>query len=237
MKGGYKPFFCYTFIFFNIAIFAVQLSTPGYLVCDYAVVPTDILAGKNMHTLLTSMFLHGGWMHLIGNMLFLWVFADNIEAVIGNFKFLAFYIVGGLVGTFAHIYMEAWGSDFSAVNCCIPCLSDMNCKDAASICAGYIPSLGASGAISAVMGAYIVLFPRSRVKVLFLVFTFYVPAIFFLGFWFAEQLIAGVGSIGPVGPSAGVAWWAHIGGFVFGLIIGFLNRDKMSLYERVYTEE
>ena len=228
VQGGFRPFFSYGLILVNVSIFLVQVSVPGNLVCEFATIPRDVVSGTNQITLLTSMFLHGGWMHLIGNMLFLWVFADNIEAIVGNFKFIIFYLLGGLFASAVHIFFDLHNAGSASLNCCIPCASAVACADPAILCPGYIPSLGASGAISAVMGAYIVMFPRSRVKMLFFVFPFYLPAIYFLGFWFAEQLIAGMGSIGPLNAqTTGVAWWAHIGGFVFGVIFGFLNRDRM----------
>ena len=223
VKGGAKPLISYSFIGFNIAVFFLQLGTPGNLVCEFATIPSDVVNGSNLYTLLTSMFLHGGWMHLIGNMLFLWVFADNIEAIVGNIAFLIFYVLGGLFASGVHIFFEFMTSA-DMINCCRPCLSDIACQGANSICAGSIPSLGASGAISAVMGAYIVMFPKSRIKTLFFISIIYVPAFVFLGFWFLQQLISGVGSLGPLNAQgAGVAWWAHIGGFVFGLLYGFFK--------------
>ena len=229
VKGGYKPLFSYSLIALNIVIFFIQITTPGNLICDYASIPRDIVEGQRMFTLFTSMFLHGGWMHLVGNMLFLWIFADNIEAIIGNKNFIIFYIIGGLFSAVAHIAIDIYsGAGVSTTQCCMPCGSQVVCQHADALCAGSIPALGASGAISAVMGAYIVMFPKSRIKVLFFIMTFEVAAVYFLGFWFAEQLFSGVGSIGPLaGTGGGVAWWAHIGGFIFGLIFGILNREKI----------
>jgi membrane associated rhomboid family serine protease len=143
------------------------------------------------------MFLHGGWMHLIGNMLFLWIFSDNIEATIGNTKFVLFYLVGGIVAGLVHIYFNL-GSE--------------------------IPAVGASGALSAVLGAYIVMFPRSRVRGYFFFFRVNVPAFLFLGFWFYQQSSAGYASL-QQSSAEGIAWWAHIGGFVFGVISGFYFRS------------
>jgi membrane associated rhomboid family serine protease len=145
------------------------------------------------------MFLHGSWMHLLGNMLYLWIFADNIEAVIGNFRFLMFYLAGGLI---AGIMQVAIAPDSA------------------------IPCIGASGAISAVMGAYIVMFPKSRIRMLFLIFffIFYIPAWVFLGYWFIQQIGSGLGVLGA--DTGGIAWWAHIGGFVFGLVSGYYYRIR-----------
>jgi len=138
VKGGYFPAFSYFFIFLNVAVFLFQVSMPeGQLnsfVDHFGSIPVEITHGEDWYTLITSMFLHGSWMHLIGNMLFLWVFADNIEATIGNLNFLLFYILGGLAAAAGHIYFN-WNSP--------------------------VPTIGASGAISAVMGTYLVLFPNS----------------------------------------------------------------------------
>lgn len=203
VKGGHFPIFSYGFIVLNVAIFLFQASLPqGQLsafIYEYGSIPAETTQGQDLFTLFTSMFLHGGWMHLIGNMLFLWVFADNIEATIGNFRFLIFYLLGGLAAHAAHIYFN-FNSE--------------------------IPTVGASGAISAVMGAYLVMFPTSRVKVLFILFTFRVPALLFLGFWIWQQWMNGTAALNiPTAESAGVAWWAHIGGFVFGAIAGFYYRS------------
>jgi membrane associated rhomboid family serine protease len=139
-------------------------------------------------------------MHLIGNMLFLWVFADNIEATIGNGRFLFFYIFGGLAAHAAHIYFN---------------MDSM------------VPTVGASGAISAVMGAYLVMFPTSRIKMLFIVFTFRIPALLFLLFWIWQQWLNGAAALNvQTAESVGVAWWAHIGGFVFGVVAGIYYRTK-----------
>ena len=228
VQGGFKPYFSYSLIALNIGIFLLQVLTPGQLVCDFATIPLEVSEGQRLFTLFTSMFLHGGWMHLIGNMMFLWIFADNIEAVIGNKSFIIFYIAGGLFSAAAHAGIDIWtGSGGALAGCCMPCTAADGCKTAATFCAGSIPSLGASGAIAAVMGAYIVMFPKSRIKVLFFIMVFEISAIYFLGFWFAEQFFSGIGAIGPMAEtSGGVAWWAHIGGFVFGLAFGFMNKDK-----------
>jgi len=235
VKGGFKPIFAYSLIAINIVIFFLQLSVEGNLVCEFATIPAEISRGRELHTLISSMFLHGGWMHLIGNMLFLWVFADNIEAVVGNVKFIIFYILGGLFASGAHIALELLvGGDGSLASCCMPCGIGAECTAADNLCAGSIPSLGASGAISAVMGAYLVMFPKSTIKVLIFLWTVRISAIMFLGLWFLEQLMSGIGGLSVVSAqSAGVAWWAHIGGFVFGLAYGWLNRDLTKGLNRV----
>lgn len=202
VKGGHFPFFSYSFIALNVAIFLFQVNMPPAalqaFVFDYGAIPYETVRGQDLSTLFTSMFLHGGWMHLIGNMLFLWVFADNIESTIGHVRFLIFYLLGGLAAHAAHIYFN-WNSE--------------------------IPTVGASGAISAVMGAYLVMFPVSRIKVLFFLFTFRVPALLFLGFWIWQQWLSGTAALDvPTAESSGVAWWAHIGGFAFGLVAGLYYR-------------
>jgi membrane associated rhomboid family serine protease len=231
VTGGYKPIFSYLFIAFNILVFLLQISVEGNLVCEFSTIPYNIIKGEDYLTLITSMFMHGGWMHLIGNMLFLWVFADNIEAKIGNLYFVIFYVAGGLAASFAHILASTLGAETGQIACFL-CDTTSPCSDNATPHSSVIPSLGASGALSAVMGAYLVMFPKSKIKVLILLFfrSFFVPAFVFLGLWFVQQLISGFGSIGPANTaSQGVAWWAHIGGFVFGLIGGiFLKKWYIS---------
>ena len=190
VQGGSKPLFSYTLILINVLVFGYEIMlTPDQsemMVTTYGAIPQEIIQGQDMYTLLSCMFLHGGWMHLIGNMLFLWVFADNIEAVVGTFNFMIFYIIGGVAASAIHIFFNPYSE---------------------------VPMVGASGAISAVMGAYLIMFPSSRIKVLILIFftTTYVPALFFLGIWIVQQLVAGVGSLNPTtAESAGVAWWAHM---------------------------
>lgn len=229
VKGGYFPFVSYTFIALNIVAFLFQLSFPNALVCEYGCIPNQIASGQDYITLFTSMFMHGDWMHLIGNMLFLWVFADNIEATVGNIPFLGFYVLGGLAASFAHIYLSY---DLSAAigECCNICGNGgIRCTEGIPVCSGSVPSVGASGAISAALGAYLVMFPKSKVKILvvYIFRTFHIPAIFCISVWFIMQIIPGLGALGgEASASGGVAWWAHIGGFVFGLVAGFFARDK-----------
>ena len=227
VQGGYKPIFTYTFIGLNILVFIAQMSIPGNGICTFGAIPSDILAGHNYLTLFTSMFMHGGFMHIIGNMLFLWVFADNIEATVGSLPFIVFYFLGGLAAHAAHIYLGTGGSELLA-NCCAPCAA-MDCSTAVAMCPGSIPTVGASGAISAVLGAYLVMFPKSKVKMLVIYFfsSFRVPAFLFLGFWIGQQLLAGIAQLGPeTVATSGVAWWAHIGGFAFGVVAGFFAREQ-----------
>jgi len=236
VQGGYKPIITYSFIIINIVVFINQVLTPGNLVCEYSVIPTDIMSGKSYHTLITSLFMHGSWMHLIGNMLFLWVFADNIEAKIGSYKFFIFYIAGGLFASFAHIYFTTLGVSLADITC-FPCLEQNNCPSE-NVYSATIPSLGASGSISAVMGTYLLMFPKSKIKMLVVIFfrSFHVPAFLFLGFWFIQQLFSGMGTLNPdTAAGTGVAWWAHIGGFVFG--VAFAIYIKFYLLRHKKTTE
>lgn len=220
--GGARPYFSYGFILLNVIIFLIQLSSPGNLVCEFATIPNDIANGEGYYTILSSMFLHGGWMHLAGNMLFIWIFADNVESTIGNLSFLIFYLLGGVAGSLGHLFFETGGAEVLQ-NCCMICPSLNECENA---CPGSIPSLGASGAISAVLGAYLVMFPKSKIKIWAFIITFRWPAFIFLGLWFIEQMVSGLGALGP-SVSGGVAWWAHIGGFVFGVACGFFFKSKV----------
>ncbi len=225
--GGHKAYVSYSLIVINIAIFIVQYTTPGHLVCEFSAIPFDIIQGDRYYTLISSMFLHGSWLHLLGNMVFLWVFADNIEAKIGSFKFIAFYLIGGIIANYAHIYFSSYNTDLSQIQC-LPCSMFMPCDEyTTSIATAVIPTLGASGAIAAVLGAYLVMFPKSRIKILvmFLFRSFELPAIAFLGIWFLQQLFYGIGSLSSTfqGDDS-VAWWTHIGGFVFGLAFGIFYR-------------
>ena len=167
----------------------------------WGLVPADFWHGGSLGhwlSLFTSMFMHGGWWHLISNMLALYIFGDNVEDHLGHFRYLLFYLFGGLAASAAHLVAS----------------SDSP-----------IPTVGASGAIAAVLGAYLVLFPRARVVTLIPVFYFLriveVPALIYLGFWFISQLFNGLFALAAadVLQSGGVAWWAHIGGFVFGLAL------------------
>lgn len=205
VKGGHFPLFSYGFILLNCIVFFLELQqmnagTFEQFIDTYGAIPAKITSGQDYFTLFTSMFLHADWLHIISNMLFLWVFADNIEAIVGNFRFVIFYLLGGLAAHAGHIYFNMDSS---------------------------IVTVGASGAISAVMGAYLVMFPSSKVKVLILIFVTRVPAFLFLGFWIWQQFM-GVGKLDAAtqADTGGVAWWAHIGGFVFGVLAGFYFRGS-----------
>jgi rhomboid family protein len=173
---------------------------------QWGLIPTQILAGQRLITIFTAMFLHAGWLHLIGNMVFLWVFGDNVEDILGHIPYLIFYLLGGIAAAAAHTLFNPTSN---------------------------IPSLGASGAIAAVLGAYIIMFPHARVRTLIFFgiggFVTRISAIIFLGIWFATQLLNGVASLGvDTAQTSGVAVWAHVGGFVFGLIVGLLYKGRAS---------
>jgi len=187
----------------NIAVFVYELSLSPHLLRAFelanAVVPARIQAWLNGYgtfgaaflPLITSMFLHAGFAHILGNMLFLWIFGDNVEANFGHLPYLMFYLMCGIGSGLVHI---AFNLD------------------------SHIPALGASGAISGVMGAYIVLEPRNRILSLFFIFLIRVPAMVVLGIWFAMQFLSGISSIGTA-VNGGVAVWAHIGGFLLGVVV------------------
>jgi membrane associated rhomboid family serine protease len=191
------PIVTYGLILVNILIYLRQLFLPAeagqLLVMQYGAVPAQISHGLQLYTIVTSMFLHGGLMHLAGNMLYLYVFGDNVEMLCGHFRFLVFYLFCGMLAFFSH-YIFAPLSP--------------------------APMIGASGAISGVLGAYALRFPGARVHVLIPLFIFFyrirIPAVMVLGFWFLIQLFSGVADSGNAG---GVAWFAHVGGFIAGLVL------------------
>ncbi len=203
-----------TLIIVNVVVFLYQVMLGPELrdvIYQFAVIPAryfhdvyvgpgrvhEVTAPELVVPLFTSMFMHGGWLHLIGNMLYLWIFGDNVEDRMGHGRYLVFYLLCGVAASLAHIFFNA------------------NSR---------IPSLGASGAIAGVLSAYLISYPRARVLVLvpiiFFLTTFEVPAMFFLGFWFLQQFLYGAASLGvPSAQTGGVAWWAHIGGFLAGAVL------------------
>jgi len=204
------PIINYALIAANVAVFLYQITLPpnaykAFLMAN-AMIPLRIpqfLAGyvgfkMAFYPMFTSMFLHGGLMHLLGNMLFLYIFGDNVEDYFGHLLYLLFYLVCGIGSGLIHSLFNLTSS---------------------------LPALGASGAISGVMGAYAVLFPRARVLMLFFVFLVPVPAYFVLGYWFLLQFLSGIGEFGAAA-SGGVAWWAHIGGFLMGMVVALMVRRR-----------
>jgi membrane associated rhomboid family serine protease len=221
------PYVNLAIIAINVIVFLYQLVDPNFT-NGYATVPAEITSGKDIVgqfvvvaqdgtsvvideapgpmpiwlTLFTSMFMHGGWLHIGGNMLFLFIFGDNIEKAYGHIKYLIFYLVCGIIASLAHVLSQP---------------------------DSIIPSLGASGAISGVLAAYLLLFPTNRVKVILtlgIIFLrpFTVPAVVMIGVWALLQFVNGLGAIAVSQQTSGVAYWAHIGGFTAGLVITFLSR-------------
>ncbi len=204
------PFINYTFIAINVIAFIFELSLGQDLqnfFYQYGVVPAYVTAGTygpryEILTLFTSMFLHGGFLHIAGNMLFLWIFGDNVEDRMGHFLYILFYLGSGIGASLLHIAVDPQSP---------------------------IPTVGASGAIAGVMGAYFILYPRARVLSAVIIFYFIrlmeIPAIVFLGIWFVLQFFTGVMSIGATTEATGgVAVWAHVGGFVVGIAGGLITR-------------
>jgi membrane associated rhomboid family serine protease len=188
------PVVTYALIALNVLFFFVELSGGDAFVKQWAFVPSRFLANPSADfpTLFTSMFMHAGWMHLGGNMLYLWIFGDNVEDRLGHGVFTIFYFLCGLAATFAQLMFSA-GSD--------------------------VPNLGASGAIAGVLGAYIILFPQGRVRVLAVGRVVQMPALMVIGLWIVLQLFSGIGSISNTANTGGVAYMAHIGGFVAGCVL------------------
>jgi len=203
--GGPAPLVTVSLVILNVLVFLFELSQPSgalqSFIQAWGVVPREYRLAHDIaptiplpfwSTLITSMFLHGGWMHLGGNMLYLWIFGDNLEKAMGHMRFLFFYLTCGIAAGLAHIFFSG---------------------------ASNVPTVGASGAISGVLGGYIVLFPRNQVRVLTRGGIVALPAIAVLGFWIVIQLINGLGSLGVRTESGGVAYMAHVGGFVAGVVL------------------
>jgi membrane associated rhomboid family serine protease len=177
----------------NIVVFFLELSGGDAFVTRWAVTPADIAQGHHLSTIATGMFMHGSWLHIISNMVFLWAFGPEVEDLMTPGRYLAFYLLGGLVATLV---------------------------DVAAMPDSTVPALGASGAIAAVMGAFLVSYPRDRIRSILVIFVFftvtYIPAVLLIGVWFVTQLF----NLGAVAEhsAGGVAYAAHVGGFIFGVV-------------------
>ena len=195
------PLVTYALIALNVLFFLVELDGGDAFIMKWAFIPSRFLANPEADflTLFTSMFMHAGWIHLGGNMLYLWIFGDNVEDRIGHFKFTIFYLLCGLAATFAQLVFSLESN---------------------------IPNLGASGAVAGVLGAYILMFPQGRVRVLQGQQVIQVSALIVIGFWIVLQLFSGIGSIVSTAQTGGVAYMAHIGGFVAGFLLTFLLRGN-----------
>jgi len=205
------PVVNYLLIAINVLMFVFfqKMGSDEAVIASFSTVPGEIVSGKDLmegmlgptpipvyFTLFTSMFMHGGWAHLLGNMLYLWIFGDNLENKMGHTRYLIFYLLCGLLASLAHVFASYFlGRDM------------------------LIPSLGASGAISGVLGGYMLIFPKNKVRVLLLRSIVPVPAIVALGFWILLQVISGMGMLGGEQTGGGVAYAAHIGGFIAGLLL------------------
>jgi membrane associated rhomboid family serine protease len=188
------PIVTWILIALNILFFLLELAGGDPFIKAWSFIPADFIRDPvaNIPTLFTSMFMHAGFAHLFGNMLYLWIFGDNVEDVLGRVKYLLFYLVSGLVATFAQL---------------------------AAVPDSAVPNLGASGAIAGILGAYIYLFPKGRVKAVLGNMITEIPALVAIGFWFVLQFISGIGSLASTGEEGGVAYMAHVGGFVAGLLM------------------
>ncbi|MBA7502412.1 Rhomboid protease GluP [subsurface metagenome] len=192
-----RPVLTYTLIVVNVAIFlgALVTGTFNQINQEFGMKPKEVFAGQNIHTLFTSMFLHGGVLHILFNMWYLWIFGDNIEDVLGRGKFILFYLGAGLAASFVHAFSDP-GS--------------------------MIPTIGASGAIAGVLGAYALLYPWARVHTavifFYIIHLVMIPAVVIIGFWFVLQVIS-ASVLWAAGATAGVAYWAHIGGFLAGMLL------------------
>ncbi len=210
--SGRVPYVTYALMAANIGIFLSMLPIAGderalaQLYYDYALLPRRLMIeGEGYNALVSSLFLHAGLAHLAGNMLFLWIFGDNIEDEMGHGPFLGFYLLAGALSGYAHAVADPFS---------------------------FIPMVGASGAIAGVMGAYLLLFPKARVDIFFVIRIFPIPAWIMLMVWFGMQFVGGLGATPQTG---GVAYWAHAGGFIAGLLLAvplWVNRGGRTFWER-----
>ncbi|MDK2373073.1 MAG: rhomboid family intramembrane serine protease [Candidatus Korarchaeota archaeon] len=210
------PWVTYGLILFNALVFLWEIAGGPVrfelLIYEYGFIPRFFLEdpSSNAYRLFTSMFMHGGWLHLLGNMLYLYIFGDNVEAAFGHFKYIIFYLISGVAASFLHMAVFP--------------LSE-------------IPSVGASGAISGVLGAYLVFFPQARIMTAILVWYFItvepIPAKYYITFWFIWQLIPGL----LAGEATGVAYWAHVGGFIAGVLMAYPYRHRVRYLRRLWMME
>src|SRR5262245_6052891 len=189
----------------NVVVFVMEVFGGEAFVTKWCLVPAEVSHGQHLVTILTSMFMHGGWSHILGNMVFLWAFGPEIEDLFGGNRYLIFYLLAGLAATFAQV-----AADPSST----------------------VPNLGASGAIAGVMGAFLVTYPRDQIRSLLIIFVFiritYIPAVLLIGVWFLMQLV-NLGAVANVKTGGGVAYAAHVGGFLFGTVFAriFLRRQEV----------
>ena len=201
-RPTHRPVITVSIIVINVLVFLLELARGDAFIQQWSVIPARIVAGQGWITILTAMFMHGGWMHIIGNMVFFWAFGPAIEDAMGPIRYLIFYLLGGLVASLAQI---------------------------AALSSSTVPNLGASGAIAAVMGAFLITYPRDKIRTLLILGWFIdvtvIPAVVLIGLWFLIQLFSQVGSVAST-ESGGVAYMAHVGGFIFGAITARFFEDS-----------
>jgi len=202
------PITTFLIILVNAGMFLAELSKGDPFIIQWSLIPAHIVAGRDLITIFTSMFMHAGWVHILGNMLFFWVFAPQLEDVMGPVRFLIFYLLAGIAATIAQVYVDP---------------------------SSVVPNLGASGAIAGVMGAFLVTFPRDRIRTILFLGIFVditaMPAVLLVGIWFLIQLVSEVGAVSQVGTD-GVAYMAHIGGFIFGLMANRLFETSQRRWQQ-----
>jgi membrane associated rhomboid family serine protease len=200
----------YLLIALNVLAFFYEISQPDVqrFVMQWGAVPSAISHGERLSTLITSMFLHGGWMHLIGNMVFLWTFGDNVEDALGHGRYLLFYFLCGIAAGLAQVFLSA---------------------------NSHLPGVGASGAISGVLAAYLIMFGSNPVRVMMGYVITTVPAYLMIGMWIVVQFFNGIASFAQTAQTGGVAYGAHVGGFIAGLILTFILRGAAGGRRGVYS--
>lgn len=200
------PVWTWIFVIVNVLVFLLELAAGDEFIISWSFIPLRFLSDPagDFITIFTSMFMHGGWLHLGGNMLYLIIFGDNVEDRFGHFKFLIFYLLCGIAAMFSQLAVDPYSS---------------------------VPNLGASGAIAGVLGAYLVLFPQRRVRVLLVRWIVHMPALIVIGGWILLQFLS---SMGSAGATSGVAYMAHIGGFAAGVVLTFLFRGRQRQLPPVY---
>lgn len=213
-RPAHRPVVTISIIAINVVVFFLELAGGQQFVERWAVIPANIVAGQGWITILTAMFMHGGWMHIIGNMVFLWAFGPEIEDAMGPIRYLAFYLLGGIVASVAQI---------------------------AAMSSSTVPNLGASGAIAAVMGAFLITYPRDKIRTLLLLGWFItvtvIPASVLIGIWFLIQLFSQVGSVVAAQSGGGVAYMAHVGGLIFGAIAARFFEDPRRIAAQSVSRE
>ncbi len=209
-RPGRFPLVTTALIVVNVVVFLQELMGGDNFVKQWSVIPSDIAAGRHWVTILTAMFMHGGWLHIIGNMVFLWAFAPEVEEAMGRLRYLIFYLLSGVAASVAQI---------------------------AAMPSSTVPNLGASGAIAGVMGAFLITYPRDQIRTLVLLGWFtrvtMIPAALLIGLWFLVQLFSGVGAVAEV-QTGGVAYMAHVGGFLFGALTGRMFERPLHSARRKY---